>query len=161
MNIFNTTRSYAGIAAFTIVALGSSLVGAVVAHAQAMTNGTTMPAIYNSASVQVNAANMSPLAAGYYYLTTGAPTASQIYYNGDGTFINLASGLYAGSVSNPNGTAGVMLVFGTRSGATAVGVPNTGMGGNAVSVWLTLAITGVFAVSGASYLALRKIVRTL
>ena len=161
MNIFNTTRSYAGIAAFTIVALGSSLVGAVVAHAQAMTNGTTMPAIYNSASVQVNAANMSPLAAGYYYLTTGAPTASQIYYNGDGTFVNQASGLYAGSVSNPNGTAGVMLVFGTRTGGTTAGVPNTGMGGNEGSVWFTLIATAVIAVGGVAYLAKRKTVRAI
>ena len=120
-----------------------------------------MPVIYNSSSMQVNAANMPALTAGYYYLTTGAPQASQIYYNGDGTFVNQSSGLYGGSVSNPNGTAGVMLVFGTRVGGTTAGVPNTGMGGNAVSVWSTLIATGIIAVGGVAYLAKRKTVRAI
>ena len=160
MNIFNTTRSYAT-AVLSVAVLGASLVGSSVAFAQGTTNGTTMPVIYNAAGVQVNAANMSALAPGYYYLTTGAPAASQIYYNGDGTFVNQASGLYAGSVSNPNGTAGVMLVFGTRTGGTTAGVPNTGMGGNEGSVWFTLIATAVIAVGGVAYLAKRKTVRAI
>jgi len=156
MNIFKTSRSYAGIAVASVLALGMGLTGALVASAQEMTNGTTEPAIYNSAGMQVNAGNTTPLPAGYYYLTTGAQSNMEIYYNGDGTFLNMESGMYGGSVSDPNGTAGVTLVYGTRTGTSVVGVPNTGAGGNAAMVWMALAVTGVIAVAGVGYIATRK-----
>ena len=156
MNIINRSHSYVSIAVASVLAIGMSLKGALVASAQTTTNGTTEPAFYNNASQQVNAGNTTPLAAGYYYLTTGAQSNMEIYYNGDGTFVNVASGMYGGSVSDPNGTAGVLLVYGTRVGTTAVGAPNTGVGGNAATVWITLVVTGVLAIAGAGYVATRK-----
>lgn len=155
MNIFNTSRSYASIAIASVLALGVSFAGAMVASAQTVP-ATTMPAIYNSGGVEVNMSNGAPLAAGYYYLAPGAQADSQIYYYGNGTFVDQTTGIYGGSVSDPDGTAGVTLVYGTREGTTLPGAPNTGAGGEADAVWMTLIVTGVLAVAGASYLATRK-----
>jgi hypothetical protein len=156
MNIFNTSRSYAGIAIASVLALGISFAGAMVASAQETTNGTTMPAIYNSAGMEVNTSSTAPLASGYYYLATGAQSTTEIYYNGDGTFVNESSGLYGGSVSDPNGTVGVTLVYGTKEGTVLAGVPNTGVGGNAMAVWMTLVVTGLITAAGVSYLVTHK-----
>ncbi len=153
MKIFNVSHSYASIALAAVVAFGVGFSGTMMASAQTM-NGTIMPALYNAAGMEVNM-NNTPLAAGYYFLAPNAQSTSQVYYNGDGTFVNQSTGLYAGSVSNPNGTAGVALVYGTRA-TGSVGAPNTGAGGDAAMVWTTLVATGLIAAAGASYLVINR-----
>jgi hypothetical protein len=155
MNIFNTSRSYAGIAVASVLALGISFAGAMVASAQTVPE-TTMPALYNSAGMEVNISNTAPLGAGYYYLAPGAQSNTQVYYYGNGTFVDQTTGIYGGSVSDPNGTVGVTLVYGTLEGTTVPGAPNTGVGGNSTAVWMTLIITSVLAIAGVSYLVTRK-----
>jgi|GEM_PF-3193106 hypothetical protein len=153
MNIFNTSRSYA-VAIASVVALGISFTGAMIASAQTVP-ATTMPALYNNAGTEVNMSNTSPLGAGYYYLAPGAQSNTQVYYYGNGTFVDQTTGIYGGSVSDPNGTVGVTLVYGTMEGTIVPGAPNTGVGGNAMAVWMTLIVTGVLAIAGVSYLTTR------
>ena len=118
----------------------------------------TMPALYNQSGAQVNNGNTSALPAGYYFLQTGAQ-GTQVYYYGNGTYYDPSTGVYGGSVSDANGTAGALLNYtsvgttGTVS-VTSPGVPNTGAGGNASMTWLALAISGAVLVGGASYLVM-------
>jgi hypothetical protein len=109
----------------------------------------TMPTLYNQAGTPVNTGT-GRLAAGYYYLQPGG--VGQIYYYGDGTFYNPATNLFGGSVSNPNGTAGVTLNYATTGTVTTPGVPNTGLGGGAQSIWLALIVSALVAMAGTGYL---------
>jgi hypothetical protein len=110
----------------------------------------------------VNVNTTGPLAAGYYYLATGAQ--HQVYYYGNGVFYDPATGTYGGSaVYDANGTAGVSLgystavtnpgyVTSTGSASGTPGVPNTGAGGDATATWVTLAIAGLVVIGGIAYL---------
>jgi hypothetical protein len=126
----------------TLILAAAGLAGAVVANA-----ATTMPALYNSAGIEVNNGNTTPLATGYYYLAPGASLSTQVYYYGNGTYYDSTTGTYGGSVADPNGTAGV-----TINGSSAPGVPDTGAGGNAVAVAMTLLASGLVVAAGATYL---------
>lgn len=149
---------YPSIAIALFLAASVSVTGALVASAQMA--GTMEPALYNSSGTEVNSGT-TQLAAGYYYLAPGAQSDTEVYYNGDGTYVDQTTGLYGGSVSDPNGTAGVSLIYGTKTatpsmGTVAPGVPNTGAGGEAFASWMTLIATGMIAAGGVSYLVTRK-----
>jgi len=74
-----------------------------------------MPAIYNQYGSEANAGS-ARLAAGYYYLGGGLSMGGhQIEYFGNGTFYDSTYGTYGGSISDPNGTAGVTLGYGTTA----------------------------------------------
>ncbi len=136
--------------AFVATALGVavSITGALSAYAQT----TTMPALYNQAGVEVNNGNVTPLAAGYYFLAPGASANTEVYYYGNGTYYDSTTGMYGGSVADPNGTAGVVI-----NGSGAPGVPDTGLGGNAASVWMALVASGLVVAAGATYLVRSRV----
>lgn len=163
----NTYKIFAGLLIAVLVGVSLS------AHAQTTTNSTTsstntssvfpisgasspssgsMPVLYNSSGSALNNSGANNMSAGWYYLSNG----NQVYYYGNGTYYDPASGTYGGSISNPNGTAGyVYPMTGTSnvgSGAyTTPGVPNTGGGGNAGTNWALLAISALGAILGATY----------
>ena len=152
--------SYAAIGALMI---GSALLP-FVASAQTYTTTTTtssgvqavMPVLYNASGQPVNTNTTGPLAAGYYYLGTGAP--QQVYYYGNGVYYTPATGVYGGSaVNDPNGTSGVALGYSTddtnpTSVSTTPGVPNTGAGGEATATWITLILAALVVAGGVAYL---------
>lgn len=153
--------SYAAIGALMI---GSALLP-LAASAQTYTTTTTtsgvqavMPVLYNANGQAVNVNTTGPLAAGYYYLGTGA--SQQVYYYGNGVFYNPSTGVYGGSaVYDPNGTAGVALGYSTEvtspSSVTTTntpGVPNTGAGGEATATWVTLILAALVVAGGVAYL---------
>jgi hypothetical protein len=129
--------------------------------AQADTIGT-MPVLYNASGQAVNTSG-GVLPAGTYYLGTGS--TQPVTYFGDGSFYNAATRMYGGSVFNPTGAAGTFTIpaageapaptpgTGTGTGTGSVGVPNTGMGGEASLLWAVLGLSAVAGVAGASYLA--------
>ena len=110
----------------------------------------TMPVLYNTSGQQVNAGSTTAVPAGYYYL--GLNSTQQVYYYGNGTYYNAATGTYGGSVSNPFGTAGANLGYVTSGTAVYPGVPNTGAGGGALATWVTLALASLIVASGVVYL---------
>lgn len=119
----------------------------------------TMPVLYNSTGQVVNSGNTTALGAGYYFLNANG--TSQVYYYGNGTYYNAATGEYGGSVSNPLGTSGASLGYVNNTsvvtGTTYPGVPNTGVGGEAAATWTTLALSGLIVLLGSTYLvATRK-----
>lgn len=118
--------------------------------ASAATYGV-MPVLYNSAGVAVNTSNSIALPAGTYYLGTGA--SQPVTYFGDGSFWNAATRTYGGSVYNPTGRAGTYTIPDVTPSEVppAVGIPNTGSGGDAMGLWLVLALSGVAVVAGAYY----------
>lgn len=118
---------------------------------QADTIGT-MPVLYNSSGQAVNTSG-GVLPAGTYYL--GMNATQPVTYFGDGSFYNAATNLYGGSVYNPTGAAGTFVIptQGEAIDPTTVGVPNTGMGGDAANLWVTLALSGLAAAFGAYYIA--------
>lgn len=135
------------------------IVGAVAfmpagAFAQTGTNAT-MPTFYNTSGQPVNVGITTALPAGYYFLSPGG---QQIYYFGNGTFYNPASGTYGGSVSNTLGVAGYNLGYSSsvtdpvNVRTTYPGVPNTGTGGEALATWITLILSAAIVLSGAAYL---------
>ena len=134
-------KSYFKISLIALVALFS--VGTAVTYAQM---AATMPVIYNQNGMAINTGT-GYLPAGVYFLSTPSSTAHQIDYYGNGTFYDLTTQTYGGSVSNPNGTAGVTLTYGT-----AVGLPNTGNGGDALINWMILGVSSLIAISGFVYL---------
>jgi hypothetical protein len=70
-----------------------------------------MPALYNSNGSQANGST-GYLNSGYYYLSNNpSASGSQVQYYGNGTYYNPNIGQYGGSVTNPNGTAGVSLGY--------------------------------------------------
>jgi hypothetical protein len=132
-----------------VVLCGAVMVPAV--HAQVT---ATMPVIYNQAGAAVNLTN-SYLPAGYYYLGNNPAGTHQIYYYGNGTFYDPSIQQYGGSVGDPNGTYGVSLGYIIPSGTVSgtAGLPNTGLGGDAVMNWSILAISALIAIAGSGYLA--------
>src|SRR4051812_1936413 len=129
------STSYAVIGAVMI----ANMVLPIAASAQ---TAATMPVLYNQSGMQINAGNTSALPAGYYYLGTGG--TRQVYYYGNGTYFDPATGEFGGSVNNPSGQAGVNLGYmtntgvytgstgttGTTGSGSTPGVPNTGSGGD-------------------------------
>ena len=137
----NKIASYAFVATF--VAAAATVGGALTASAQT----ATMPALYNSAGMQVNNSNTGALPAGDYFLAPGASTNTEVYYYGNGTYYDSTTGMYGGSVADPNGTAGI-----TINSTGAPGVPDTGFGGDSAAVWMTLLASGLVIAGGATYL---------
>lgn len=137
---------------------------APVASAQTQTYAT-MPTFYSASGQPVNVGNTTALPAGYYYLSPGG---QQVYYYGNGTYYNPATGMYGGSVNNSLGTAGYNLGYtttyadpnnlyqgsggATGSSASYPGVPNTGLGGEALATWITLVLSLGVVIAGVSYL---------
>ncbi len=72
--------------------------------------GALMPALFNQSGSQVNMTN-SYLSAGYYYTANNPSMGIQVQYYGNGTYYNPNIRQYGGSVTNPNGTAGVSLGY--------------------------------------------------
>lgn len=141
--------------------LGSALLPFAASAQTTTASGVqaVMPVLYNANSQPVNVNTTGPLAAGYYYLSTGA--VQQVYYYGNGVYYNAATGVYGGSaVNNPNGTAGVALGYSTdvTSPTTVVtpGVPNTGAGGEAMATWITLIVAAVVVAGGVAYLVISR-----
>jgi hypothetical protein len=110
-----------------------------------------MPALYNQAGEEVNNTS-TPLIAGYYFLAPGASTNTEVYYYGNGTYYDSTTGTYGGSVADPDGTAGV-----TINSSGAPGVPDTGAGGDAGAVWLSLIASGLVVGLGAAYLVRARV----
>ncbi len=109
----------------------------------------TMPALYDASGDQVNDNNSTSLAAGYYFLDSDAEMNSRVYYFGNGTYYNANTGMYGGHISNPSGRGGATFV---DSMVVVPGVPNTGAGGQSPVLWLMLALTGILAITGMTYL---------
>ena len=126
-----------------IVAIAVSSIAVTAVNAQTV---GTMPMLFNQNNVEVNGSN-TYLAAGYYNLAGG----QQVYYYGNGTFYNATAQTYGGSVNNPSGMAGVS-IGSAGSAATAPGLPNTGVGGNAAMNWTILLASAAIAVAGIAYL---------
>ena len=137
---------------FTSYVATAAVIAAMIAlPLAAFAQTATMPVLYNSAGVAVNQGNTTPLIAGYYFLAPGDQASTEVYYYGNGTYYDQTTGLYGGSVSDPNGTAGVALNY--SASVTAVpSVPNTGVGGNAAIVWAILIVSGAIVCVGAAYL---------
>lgn len=128
-----------------------TLVVASVGAVNAQMNNI-MPTLYDASGDPVNT-NGSYLNAGWYYLQAG----QQVYYYGNGTYYDPSTNTYGGNVSNPNGTAG-MVLFDNSSGGTVVtpGVPNTGLGGSSNVTWAILAGSALAVLLGLSYATSRK-----
>ena len=110
----------------------------------------TMPVLYNQSGMSVNS-GAGPLAAGYYYVNAGpSQGGQQVYYYGNGTFYNATTMTYGGGVSDPNGTAGVMLNY---SQPVTPGVPNTGAGGMATTNWIVLSVATLALVGSVVYIS--------
>ncbi len=149
--MITSSKSVALMAAVLIV--GALAFAPAAAFAQ---TAATMPTFYNASGQTVNVGTATALPAGYYFLSPGG---QQVYYYGNGTFYNPATGMYGGSVANPNGLSGVTLGYSTVVGDTSYvaantypGVPNTGMGGEALATWITLGLSAAVVFSGAAYL---------
>jgi hypothetical protein len=149
--------------------LGSALMP-LAASAQTYTTTASgvqavMPVLYNASGQPVNVNTTGPLAAGYYYLGTGA--TQQVYYYGNGVFYNPGTGVYGGSaVNDPNGTSGVALGYSTdvtnpSSVTTTPGVPNTGAGGEATATWITLILAALVVAGGVAYLVTTRPARQM
>ena len=137
--------------AIGLVALALLFAGSSGVHAQA----TTMPVLYDQNGTAVNNST-TVLGAGYYYLN-GSPAQGghQVYYYGNGTYYDPATQSYGGSVSDPNGTAGVSLNY--VAPTVTPGVPNTGAGGMAAYNWAVLIISGLALVASATYIVQRTV----
>ena len=146
--------------------LGSALLP-LAASAQTTVSGVqaVTPVLYNASGQPVNVNTTGPLAAGYYYLGTGA--TQQVYYYGNGVYYNPSTGVYGGSaVNNPNGTSGVALGYSTdvtnpASVTTTPGVPNTGAGGEATATWVTLILAALVVAGGVAYLVTTRPARQM
>lgn len=106
-----------------------------------------MPTLYNSYGVEMNTVGGVPVPAGWYY-TQPNGQGTQVYYYGNGMFYNPSTGIYGGSIKNPNGTAGYN--YGNYYAQGLPGVPNTGVGGETGKMFMTL--LGVLALSFAGLL---------
>ena len=116
----------------------------------------TMPALYNQNGAEVNSGS-GTLGAGYYYLGGGPSQGGhQVYYYGNGTYYDATTQTYGGSVTDPNGTAGVVLNYANTT-TTVPGVPNTGAGGQAASNWLVLLLAGAAFLVSTAYITGRAI----
>lgn len=141
---------------FTLMTfLSMALIAPLSASAQVM---ATMPTLYNQNGVAVNVNNTSPLPAGYYYLQPSALASSQVYYYGNGTYYDESTHLFGGSINNSNGVAGVPLGYAvvTSTIVSSPGVPSTGVGGNAVTLWSIVIASVAVLVSGGAYLMNRR-----
>ncbi len=132
----------------SITLIASVLAFAGLASAQTTTT-VTMPILYNADGQAVNTSG-GTLPAGTYYLASGE--VGPVTYYGDGTYYNSAAGVFGGSVYNATGEAGTFTVPAMTSTAS-VGIPNTGAGGDAIGVWVTLAISALASIAGALYLS--------
>ncbi|MDE1975508.1 MAG: hypothetical protein KGI49_03310 [Patescibacteria group bacterium] len=136
-------------------AIGSGVFAvAIMASAVAVYAATdaVMPALYNQSGQQVNSANTTAVAAGWYYLNTNASANSKVYYYGNGVYYDPTAGIYGGSaVKDPNGTAGVDLGYAASVLTSSASAPNTGLGGNATTNWLVLIVSGLVMMVGATY----------
>lgn len=134
--------------AFTALIMAASLSWSALAQAQ---TASSMPVLYNSSGNTVNTSG-GTLSAGTYYLG-GTPSQGghQVQYLGNGTYYDPTTLTYGGSVSDPNGTAGVS--FGYTVPSTSPGIPNTGAGGNASTTWFVLIASAVVALGGMAYIS--------
>ena len=105
-----------------------------------------MPVFYNSAGQAVNTSG-GTLPAGTYYQMPGQ--LGPVTYYGNGTFMYNLTGVFGGSVYNPTGQAGSYTVPAVST--PSVGIPNTGAGGNAISVSIILALSALASVAGLFY----------
>ena len=146
----------------SILAFAAFLAVSVMAVASASAQTiATMPTLYNAYGVAVNVSTNTSLAAGTYFLAPGDSVTTEVQYFGNGMYYNPALGIYGGSVTaDPNGTAGVALNY-VSAVENAPGIPNTGAGGEALAVWMTLAISGLIAIGGLAYLMNAKQVLVL
>lgn len=110
---------------------------------------TTMPVFYNQTGQPVNTGNTA-LPAGYYYLQSNGQ--GQVYYYGNGVYYDATAKTYGGSVHDPSGTAGVALNYAAGTVAVTPTAPNTGLGGNAASVWAALVLSATVVLAGAAYI---------
>lgn len=133
--------------------LASAAIMPLAAFAQTSTGRATMPTLYDQSGNVVNSTAASKLGPGYFYLSPGGQ--QQVYYYGNGTFYNPATGTYGGSVNNPRGTAGVDLGYVNSGTAIAAnpGVPNTGAGGDAPMNWAVLAASALVVLAGGAFMA--------
>lgn len=135
----------------------------IAAFAQVGTTVGQMPVLYSSTGTAMNTSGTSSLGAGYYYLSPGG---QQVYYFGNGTYYNPATGEYGGNIGNPTGRAGsytatyypvaqapTQTVPGVADNSLTPGVPNTGAGGGSLAAWVTLVVSGVAMVGGLIALA--------
>jgi hypothetical protein len=150
-----TSKKYFAISLIALVAL---LSGGVLATVNAQVYAT-MPTLYNQSGQVVNNTT-SYLPAGYYYIG-GAPSMGghQVQYYGNGTYYDPSIQQYGGSVSDPNGTAGVSLGY-VSSVGTAVGLPNTGIGGSALFTWTAIIASILVVFLGVKFLATPRLART-
>jgi hypothetical protein len=146
---------------FTLNALGLSFILAAVFSTTAVASAATIPptpTFYNQSGSVINLGN-SGLSSGWYYNQSG----QGVYYYGDGTYFNPQTGTYYGlngstmSVANPSaGIAAEAAGSVTNTTVTTTTVtpaaPNTGAGGEAGANILALALSGLLAVAGVTYL---------
>ena len=138
-------KNFAYVAAMMLVAV--FIIGAQTSHAQTL---STMPFLYNTNGDVVNSPGSSPLAAGYYYVGGGpSQDGQEVNYYGNGVYYNMTTQTYGGSITDPNGTAGIS-INSVAPGTPALGAPNTGAGGVATTNWLILIISG-FAFVGSIF----------
>jgi hypothetical protein len=145
-------KSYLKNSIISVVCAAALALGSVAAMAQTSADSAVMPQLYNQSGAVVNSGNTA-LPAGYYYLGgTPAQGGHQVYYYGNGTYYDPTTQTYGGSVSDPNGTAGVALNYSTSPIASTPGVPNTGAGGDGVMNWLLLSISAMTVLLGGAYI---------
>jgi len=139
--------------------LGLSFILAAVFSTAALAQAQTVtPTFYNQSGNPVNNGGTA-LAPGWYYNQSG----QTVYYYGDGTYYNPATGTYYGAngttmaVANPS--AGIAAES-VGSGTVIPAAPNTGAGGEADANAIALILSGLAAVAGVTYLvrgvAMRK-----
>jgi hypothetical protein len=136
--------------------LSALVLGCVLAVSTAVSAQTTgtMPTLYNSSGQSVNTSG-GTLQRGYYFLSPSG-TGSQVYYYGDGTYYNFATGAFEGNVANSTGGAGSYMIPAATTGGSGtggtVGIPNTGVGGDAGVAWAVLAMSAFAAALGVLYI---------
>lgn len=144
----------AAVMTFVSVAISAPL------STSAQTTMATMPILYSQSGAAVNVNTSTPLPAGYYYLQPGAQASTRVYYYGNGTYYSESTGLFGGSVTNPNGTAGVPLGYAALTGTiitTSPGVPNTGAGGMATTLWSAMIASAAVLIAGGAYFFNRRL----
>ncbi len=121
-------------------ALGTILISLFCVHV-GISSAQTVPTLYNQQGTVVDAydASAGALTAGWYYSDTGAPR----YYYANGAYYDPSTQSYGGTVVYPNadGPSMSMAIF-------TPGVPNTGVGGRALTLTLALLVSAGAAVVG-------------
>ncbi len=145
---------------FTIAIMAFLSVAIVTPLSASAQVPAVMPTLYNQNGVAVNTNNTAPLPAGYYYLQPSALASSRVYYYGNGTYYDESTHLFGGNVTNPNGVAGVSLGYAavTSMIVSSPGVPSTGAGGGAPTLWSIVIASAAVLVAGGAYFMNRRLI---